>query len=59
MDIPVVEFVNPIYCDFQHCLEKSRSVLGYNPQEDIYKIVDSAVGFRKAEKERTKLKYPG
>lgn len=59
MDIPVVEFVNPIYCDFQHCLEKSRSVLGYNPKYDIYKIVDNAIEFRRAGKERSKLKYPG
>ena len=59
LDIPTVEFVNPEYHDFEHCLAKSRSILGYNPQYDIFKIVDDAIAFRKSGKQRTPLKYPG
>lgn len=59
LNIPVVEFVNDVCHDFQHCLAKSRSVLGYAPQCDIFRIVDDAVAFRKSGKQRSPLKYPG
>jgi len=59
LDIPVVEFVDEVGYDFQHCLAKSRSILGYDPQYDIFRIVDDAVAFRKSGKQRTPLKYPG
>lgn len=59
LDIPVVEFVCEEYNDFEHCLAKSRSILGYNPQYDIFRIVDDAIAFRQAGGVRTPLKYPG
>lgn len=59
LDLPVVEFTNPEFHNFAIDLSKSRSVLGYKPEYDIFKIVDEAVAFRKAGKKRTPLLYPG
>ncbi len=59
LDIPVVEFVNPEYHDFRHDLSKSRSILGYDPQYDIIRIIDYAVEFRKSGKSRTPTRYIG
>ena len=59
LDLPVVEFTNPEFHNFCIDLTKSRSVLGYNPEYDIFKIVDDAVAFRKADKKRTPTKYIG
>jgi len=59
LGIPVVDFVNPEYHDFQHSLSKSRSILGYNPTYDIIKIVDSAVEYRRQGNKRSLCKYPG
>jgi len=59
LDLPVVEFENPEFHDFSHDLAKSRSILGYNPTYDIFKIVDDAIEFRKSGKKRTITKYPG
>ena len=59
LDIPVVEFDNPEFYDFSIDLSKSRAVLGYDPAYDIFKIVDDAVAFRKAGKQRTPTKYIG
>ena len=59
LDLPVVEFTNPEFHNFCIDLSKSRSVLGYNPEYDIFKIVDEAVAFRKAGKKRTPTKYIG
>lgn len=59
LNIPVVEFEYDVFHDFQIDLNKSRSVLGYNPKHDIFSIIDRAVEFRKSGKKRTFLKYPG
>ena len=59
LDLPVVEFTNPEFHNFCIDLSKSRCVLGYNPEYDIFKIVDDAVAFRKAGKQRTPTKYIG
>ncbi len=59
LDIPVVEFAYDVFYDFQIDLNKSRSILGYNPKYSIIDIVDEAVEFRKSGKIRTELKYPG
>ena len=59
LGIPVVEFAYDTFHDFQIDLNKSRSVLGYNPKYNIFDIIDEAVEFRKAGKKRTYLKYPG
>jgi UDP-glucose 4-epimerase len=59
LDLPVVEFTNPEFHNFCIDLSKSRSVLGYKPEYDIFKIVDDAVAFRKAGRKRTPMKYIG
>lgn len=59
MDLPVVAFEFDGFHDFQHDLTKSRSVLGYRPEYDIFRIVDDAVAFRRAGKTRTPTKYIG
>jgi UDP-glucose 4-epimerase len=59
LDIPVVDFELHGFHDFQIDLNKSRSVLGYNPKYSIFRIIDEAVEYRKSGKGRTALKYPG
>jgi nucleoside-diphosphate-sugar epimerase len=59
LDIPVLRFKVPGFHDFRHNISFSRSVLGYNPTYDIFKIVDEAVDFRRAGKQRTETKYIG
>jgi UDP-glucose 4-epimerase len=59
LDIPVVAFTYDVFHDFQIDLNKSRSVLGYDPGHNILDIVDMAVDYRKSGKKRPELKYPG
>jgi nucleoside-diphosphate-sugar epimerase len=59
LDIPVLRFSVPEFHDFRHDISFARSVLGYNPIGDIFKIVDEAVAFRKAGKKRVETKYIG
>ena len=59
LGLPVVEFTNPEFHNFCIDLTKSRQILGYNPEYDIFRIVDDAVAFRKAGKKRTPSKYIG
>jgi len=59
LDIPVLRFKVPEFHDFRHDISFSRSVLGWNPDYDILKIVDAAVEFRKAGKKRVETKYIG
>jgi nucleoside-diphosphate-sugar epimerase len=59
LDIPVVEFEEEAFYDFQIDLNKSRSVLGYDPKYSIIDIIDEAVEYRKSDKKRTDVKYPG
>ncbi len=59
LSLPVVEFELEGFYDFEHTIAKARSILGYNPQYDIHKIVDEAIAFRKAGKKRVETKYVG
>ncbi|MDR1156341.1 MAG: NAD(P)-dependent oxidoreductase [Bacteroidales bacterium] len=59
LDIPVLRFSVPEFNDFRHDISFARSVLGYAPTYDIFKIVDEAVAFRKAGKKRIDTKYIG
>jgi UDP-glucose 4-epimerase len=59
LGIPVVEFRCAAFHDFQIDLNKSRSILGYNPKHTITDIVDAAIAFRKAGSVRPALRYPG
>ena len=55
----VVEFEDNGFHDFTHNIAKARSMLGYNPEYDIVKIIDSAIEFRKSGRKRTPEKYIG
>ena len=59
LDLPVVRFEVGEFHDFRIDMAKSRSVLGFNPQHDIFRIVDDAIQFRKDGKTRTECLYPG
>ncbi|MEK6645742.1 MAG: NAD(P)-dependent oxidoreductase [Candidatus Firestonebacteria bacterium] len=58
LDLPVVEFTSDNFYDFTIDITKAKSGLGYKPQYDIFKIVDSAIEFRKVKK-RNAVKYNG
>jgi len=59
LDLPVVRFEVGEFNDFCIDMSKSRSVLGLNPQYDIFRIVDDALQFRKDGRERSGCLYPG
>ena len=59
LDLPIVEFEYDRFYDFTHNIAKARSILGYNPQYDIVRIIDSAIEFRKSGKKRHPGKYVG
>ncbi len=59
LNLPVVNFVVSEFNDFCIDMNKSRSVLGFNPEYDIFRIVDEAVEFRKSGRKRLKNLYPG
>ncbi len=59
LNIPIVEFEYDKFHDFIHTIAKARSILGYNPEYDITKIIDSAIEFRKSGKKRHQTKYIG
>ena len=59
LDIPVLSFKVPEYHDFRHDISLARSVLGYRPTYDIFKIADDAIAFREAGKKRLETKYIG
>lgn len=59
LGLPIVEFEYDKFYDFTHNIAKARSILGYNPQYDIAKIIDEAIEFRKSGKKRHPTKYIG
>lgn len=59
LDLPVVRFTVDEFNDFAIDMSKSRSVLGFDPTEDIFRIVDKALAFRQAGKMRSECLYPG
>jgi UDP-glucose 4-epimerase len=59
LGVPVVDFELPDYHDFEIDISKARSVLGYRPEYDVFRIVDAAVEFRKSGKARADAKYRG
>ena len=59
LGIPVVRFEVSEFNDFCIDMTKSRSVLGLNPEYDIFRIIDDAIGFRKSGKKRGECLYPG
>ena len=59
LDLPIVEFEVSEYHDFCIDMTKARSVLGLNPEYDIFRVIDDAIAFRKAGKKRSECLYPG
>lgn len=59
LNLPVVEFEYDKFYDFTHNISKARSILGYNPEYDIVRIIESAIEFRKSGKKRHPTKYIG
>jgi len=59
LDLPVVQFELDGCFDFQIDIRKARSMLGYEPAYDVFRIVDEAIGFRASGKERSVDRYPG
>ncbi len=59
LDLPIVEFEVSEFHDFYIDMTKSRSVLGLNPEYDIFRIIDDAIAFRKAGRKRGDCLYPG
>ena len=59
LNLPIVEFEYDKFYDFTHNISKARSILGYNPEYDIVKIIDSAIEFRKSGQKRHPTKYIG
>ena len=57
--LPVVEFECDYFHDFSHTIAKPRSILGYEPQYDIFRIIDDGIAFRKSGGKRHPLKYIG
>jgi len=47
LGIPVIEIACPGYHSFEIDISKARSVLGYAPENDIFKMIDRAVAYRK------------
>jgi dTDP-L-rhamnose 4-epimerase len=59
LNLPIVRFEVGEFNDFCIDMSKSRSVLGFDPECDIFRIVDDALQFRKDGKTRSDCPYPG
>jgi len=49
LNLPVVKFICDEFYDFSIDITKAKSILGYNPQYDIFRIIDKAIEFRKSQ----------
>ena len=59
LGIPVVDFELDGFHDFEIDITKARSVLGYRPVSDVFRMVDAAIEFRKSGRPRADAKYGG
>ena len=59
LQLPVVPFTSRLGHDFSIDIGKARSVLGYQPQMDVFRMVDEAMAFRRSGSRRTPLRYVG
>jgi len=46
LGIPTVEIVCPGYHSFEIDISKARAIIGYEPQNDIFSIIDRAIAYR-------------
>ena len=44
--VPTVDVVAPGYHSFEININKARSMLGYEPQNDIFRMIDRALQYR-------------
>jgi nucleoside-diphosphate-sugar epimerase len=59
LGLEVVPFTDGEHHDFSIDISKARSVLGYEPKMDAFRIVDEAIAFRSAAGRRSPLRYVG
>jgi len=59
LDLHVAELELDGCYDFSIDINKARSILGYKPDYDIFKIVDDAIAFRQLGKSRSISRYVG
>ncbi len=59
LDLPVFEVVFPDYHDFTIDIGKARTVLGYQPQDDAFRIINKAIDFRRSSGVRASVRYGG
>jgi len=59
LNIPIVDFTLDGFYDFEIDISKARSILGYQPEQDYFVMVDEAIKFRKKGLERSATKYSG
>ena len=59
LNLPVVNFALDGFHDFSIDINKARSVLGYRPEYDVFRIADNAMAFRQSGKTRSISKYVG
>ncbi|MDD3925996.1 MAG: NAD(P)-dependent oxidoreductase [bacterium] len=59
LDLPVFKAVLPDYHDFAIDIGKARAVLGYEPQDDVFRMIDKAVEFRRSGGVRSSVRYGG
>ncbi|MEA1952629.1 MAG: NAD(P)-dependent oxidoreductase, partial [Planctomycetota bacterium] len=52
LDIDVIELIDPMGKDFCVDVTKARYQLGYQPNFDIFRLIDSAIEFRRSGRER-------
>ncbi len=59
LSAPVVPFVCREGFDFSIDINKAKSLLGYRPEFDLFRMVDEAIEFREKGKKRSALRYKG
>ena len=59
LNLPIIELEYDGFHDFTHNITKARSIIGYNPEYDITRIIDDAIEFRKSGEKRHPAKYIG
>lgn len=50
LGVPVIEIPNPQYHPFEINITRARTVLGYAPQNDFFRMADRAIAARRGEK---------
>ncbi len=59
LGMPVVSLQSEMGHDFSIDINKARSILGYEPEMDVFRMVDEARAFRQHGGRRSPVRYPG